>query len=717
MLTKIKNESISYCLHSKISKEYNINSVTYLYCQDCGNVSIKHNNNFIFTIKPKPKQKRIEVNPIVVIRKMKENQNITFPNIDNIYNINHKKEKLEDIKKKVSIYSQKRKLLLFYLQIITKKLSYSDLSFYHTLLFIDLYFTHNIKEDMTEEDLLYLLVGFFLVASKFYETDIFEPEMYNFNNINSGILLSSKLILLYEMNCLKFLNYNIISYSTFEWLNVLISNGYIFEGEIDNNDYINEIHLYTLKLLIILTPKIIFIKYSPLYNAIAIVQICRENKIDESKINKEVFMKLLLLYDINYKKYENCYKEIKEELSKDSKATQIKIIKNKQTDDNTPNKIENNKAENNNLEIRKVSKSTEKEFNNNINSNTNTNTNANTNTDIKTNNLRTINGEKTIDANKQSNLLLKEKVLESKINLRLFKSNEKKKEKIKKDMHSNIFNNNTNKILNFNINKKNFEIPDYFNGNLPNIYKYNVESIKALKTEENTLRGKGFKNIKFKIDKINKIPFKNKIIKHNGGTSFDNKNYKINRNGTYDILEDIDRRISRILFKKNKTLANLENGSTYLNKSGDYLNYHATNDTNNKNINSNRNNNKQINLISNYDTKYMKNNHNKLNIYKNTSNIFNNNSIKQFYKQATSDNLFTDENILKRKLNLNKKDKMDKKNISLEKVRDKGINNLINNYNKKSFINLDKERGTLNFNDLLDFRKSIFNNRNLPKLK
>lgn len=160
MLTKIKNESISYCLHSKISKEYNINSVTYLYCQDCGNVSIKHNNNFIFTIKPKPKQKRIEVNPIVVIRKMKENQNITFPNIDNIYNINHKKEKLEDIKKKVSIYSQKRKLLLFYLQIITKKLSYSDLSFYHTLLFIDLYFTHNIKEDMTEEDLLYLLVGF-----------------------------------------------------------------------------------------------------------------------------------------------------------------------------------------------------------------------------------------------------------------------------------------------------------------------------------------------------------------------------------------------------------------------------------------------------------------------------------------------------------------------------------------------------------------------------
>lgn len=709
MLTKINKESISYCLHPKISKEYNINSVTYLYCQECGNISIKHNNNFIYTIKPKPKQKKTEVNPIAITRKMRENQNITFPNIDNIYNINHKIEKLEDIKKKVNIYSKKRKLLLYYLQNITKKLSYSDLSFYHTLLFIDLYFTHNIKEDMTDEDLLYLLVGFFLVASKFYETDIFEPEMYNFNNINSGILLSSKLLLLYEMNCLKFLNYNIISYSTFEWLNILISNGYIFQGEIDTYDYLNEIHLYTLKLLITLTPKIFFIKYSPLYNAIAIVQICREDKIDESKINKELFMKLLLLYDIDYKRYESCYKEMKEVLSKDSHSTQIKTKTIEITDDKTPSKIENTKGENNDLEIRKVSKSTEKEFNNNINILSNTNS--------KTNNLRTINGEKTIDTNKQSSLLFKEKVLESKINLKLFKSNDKEKEKTKKDLHSIIVNNNNNKIHNFNINKKNIEILDYFNGNLPNIYKYNAESIKALKTEANTLRGKGFKNIKFKNGKINNFPFKNKIIKHNGGTSFDNKNYKINRNGTYDILEDVDRRITKILFKKNKTLADLENGSTFLNKSGDYLNYHAINDNYNNNIYSNRNTNKQINLISNYNTKYMKNNQNKLYMYKNSSNIFNNNTIKQFYKQATSDNLFTDENILKRKLNLNKKDKLEKKNISLEKIKDKSINNLINNYNKKSFINLNKEKGTMNFNDLLGFRKFIFNNRNLPKLK
>ena len=66
---------------------------------------------------------------------------------------------------------------------------------------------------------------------------------------------------------------------------------------------------------------------------------------------------------------------------------------------------------------------------------------------------------------------------------------------------------------------------------------------------------------------------------------------------------------------------------------------------------------------------------------------------------------------------LNKKDKLRKKNISLKKMRDKGINNLINNYNKKSFKNLNKERGNIIFNDLLGFRKFIFNNRKLPKLK
>ena len=87
---------------------------------------------------------------------------------------------------------------------------------------------------------------------------------------------------------------------------------------------------------------------------------------------------------------------------------QIKTIKIESIDNKTPNKNENTKVENNNLEIRKPSKSTEKEYNHN----TNIISNANTNT--KTSNLILINGEKTIDTSKQSNLLFKEKVLDRK---------------------------------------------------------------------------------------------------------------------------------------------------------------------------------------------------------------------------------------------------------------------------------------------------------------
>jgi hypothetical protein len=88
-----------------------------------------------------------------------------------------------------------------------------------------------------------------------------------------------------------------------------MGNGYIFDGEIDNNnnEIRKDIHSYSFKLLITITPKNIFIKYSPMYNAISIVQICREDKIDKNRINNELFNKLLFIYNIKYKDYENCY--------------------------------------------------------------------------------------------------------------------------------------------------------------------------------------------------------------------------------------------------------------------------------------------------------------------------------------------------------------------------------------------------------------------------
>ena len=88
-----------------------------------------------------------------------------------------------------------------------------------------------------------------------------------------------------------------------------MGNGYIFEGEIDDKEIINEIHSYLFKLLITITPKNIFIIYSPNDNAISIIRISREDKINKNKIKNELFNKLLLIYDIKIN--ENCYNEIK----------------------------------------------------------------------------------------------------------------------------------------------------------------------------------------------------------------------------------------------------------------------------------------------------------------------------------------------------------------------------------------------------------------------
>ena len=109
-----------------------------------------------------------------------------------------------------------------------------------------------------------------------------------------------------------------------------MGNGYIFEGEIDEKDdeEINDIHSYCFKLLITITPKNIFIKYSPRYNAISIIQICREDKIDKNKINNELFKKYLSIYGIEYKDYEECYVEVKSIIDKYNSEKKLEIFIN-----------------------------------------------------------------------------------------------------------------------------------------------------------------------------------------------------------------------------------------------------------------------------------------------------------------------------------------------------------------------------------------------------
>jgi hypothetical protein len=730
-MSENQNNNNILCSHTKSFKEYNINKISYSYCELCGNISIKHDDHFYYTIKPKYKQKKIEINPVISTLNMKKNQNISYPNLKNIYNlnINDSIENIRELKNKISIYFQKRGLILVYLKNITRTLNYSDLSFYHCLFLVDLYLSHNITQEMTDEELLYLLVGFFLVASKFKESDIFEPKFEKFNQIESNITLSKEKIGLYEKQCLIYLNYNFFNYSTYEWLNIFMSNGFIFEREVDDDENIDarvkEIYDHAYTLLVTITPRNIFIKFSPIYMAIALIEISREEKIDKNRINVQCFERLLILYDIEYDDYINCYNQTKALLNNDNSTKKIKNLKIGASAVQTPQK----KKEGNKLEYTeyyKGYKSCE-----------------------KNENKRTINKTKKelLDANKYSRLKLKQKLKDSKIKLQFCSTTISKK--ANKKFNSIIVNNNINnsKIYNFNKNKNNREIVEFI-GSLPNIY--NAETNKTFKTEGQTIAGRNFKYVKQKNSILNSFSLQNKLLKNREGSSADSKNLKVNtineindissskftillRNETVDSFED-DKKISKLLYKNN--LKNhKEKNSIIINNKSDNSGHQNIIDLENNKINNNQNN-KNVNYKIN---SYLGNG-NKLNkkvnnnIYKNYSNVYNNN-LKSLFRQSASDYISNNDIITlreerpfivnnkndisiiinKMKSNPKMKNSLEKINISIEKDN----NNIIIDQNKKSLLsNVKQEKSNIKtFNDLLPAKKIVFKNPILPKIK
>ena len=534
---KMNNLFCSHIKSSKPIKDQNKNKI-YDYCEKCGSISLNHNNHYYYTIKPISKQKELEIDPIKIVKEMKNYQNKSQPYLNNAFNLNldEKSSKLQEIKERIFLYLSKRKLLLLYLQNITKILNYSDLSFYHCLLITDLYLSHNISEEMSDEELLYILIGFFLIASKFKETDIFEPELYIFCNIDFDYMLSVEKILYYETKCLKLIEYNFFNYSTYDWLNIFMGNGYIFEGEIDINNYeeINEINSYSFKLLITITPKNIFIKYSPIHNAISIIQICREDKIDKNRINNELFNKLLNIYDIEFKEYENCYNEIKNIINKYNSEKSNEII-NYNNQIKTLKRTENNKTLN---EINYSGKDNEKKYG-----------------------MNRI-GKKIIKFDTQRKLNLKQKIKDNKFQ-NLFSSNSK----LKKRFGSINLTNNKNKGIK---KQRTLQIVEYIHDNLPKLK--NLEGDKAYQIETDANSGRNIKILTIKNDIINNYLMKNK--KNKSGASLDIKLFYNNgksplgfnrllRNITYDALKNNEKKINKKLIKNNTNLNSNKNKTKY----------------------------------------------------------------------------------------------------------------------------------------------------------
>ena len=476
MFKDIRQYKICNCSTSNNNNIFK-SDIKHSFCDKCGSILIKGSNgNIYYTIKPKQKNKNIELNPIEVIKSMKKKTEQDYPYLNNEYNMNDIEiTNKESVSKSINIYLIYRKMIITNLQKVMKMLDYSDLIFYQCLFYIDHYLSHNMTEDMSEKKILYYLVGYFLISAKFKETDIYEPNLDSFCCLKKKIYLSMEKIAYYEMLCLKSIKYNFFSYSAYDWLSELITNGIVFDCEINKNNSIvlinghrhsilSTINKYAMKLLLNITIKNIFIKFSPMYIAFSLIQIAREKYLDKNNINTKLFNNLINLYGVNFSDYKKCYKEIKAEIEKKiNESNETKDIL--ETEKNVENSPKNEKQELFNIE--KLKKGSQDDTNNNNHCKMDKNV-------IVSNKMRS------------SNTILH-------VRENLIKTNEEN-ENHKKDYNDKFIIDNTNdKIINGNINDNNKN--DGFNKNIDKIIHNTSKDDNIIVYEED--------NKKENIDNIN----------------------------------------------------------------------------------------------------------------------------------------------------------------------------------------------------------------------
>ena len=236
MLRNFKPKKYCNCSISS-NKEILKSSIIYSFCEKCGSILLKdinNNNNkninIYYTLKPKQRQKPVELNPIDIIKTMKEKTDMDFPYLNNEYNMNEdEKNNQEEFIKSIDLYLSHRKMILMTMQKMMKMLDFTDLSFYQCLFYVDTILSHIITEETTEKEILYYVVGYFLCSSKLKETDIYEPSFDSFSTIKKRIYLSVEKIRVYEIKCLKMIGHNPFAYSAYDWICELTQIGYVFD--------------------------------------------------------------------------------------------------------------------------------------------------------------------------------------------------------------------------------------------------------------------------------------------------------------------------------------------------------------------------------------------------------------------------------------------------------------------------------------------------------
>ena len=459
-----------FCEHKELKQKICNSNNIYDFCEKCGIISMKYENKVYYTMKPKQKEKPIEMDPIELIKSMKTQQETFYPNLNNIYQIKINEQNIDNINNNIKFYLTQRTFLLYYLQKSTKFLNYSDFTFYQCLIFLDNYLSHSINEEISEPELFCLLIGFFSLSSKFKETNIFEPKLKAYLELAENFKINIDQINDFEKFCLKLTGYNFFLYSAYDWINSFMGNGYIFDCEINNIDLVKEIHDYSLKLLVFITPKYVFVKFSPMHIALSLIEISRETRI--KNINYRLYDNLLKLYGIKFKDYEDCYLELKSLL-------EIKENNNNNYNNNNYNKNDNNNDNNN-------YNNNYNNYNNNNDNNNNYNYNNNYNNNDNNNKIGGINNKNKSFKKLKVKHYSHEKLSTRKEDNNKLQGNEQNFTNLsnKKEFNSiNIFNHNRSiKIKTLINNNKKYPILNKLSSyKIGNFYNYNIDILKQKK--------------------------------------------------------------------------------------------------------------------------------------------------------------------------------------------------------------------------------------------
>ena len=596
-------------------------------------------------------------------------------------------------------YSRIRNRVLIYIHNLCTKMEYNDSSFYFSLYLLDTYLSRIISDDISDRELFLVVLGFFLISSKYIEDDIFEPELQIFCNIEKSILLTINEIRESEVQCLTLINHNMYIYSVYDWITTLLNNGIVFKEEVTDKNQVEEIYAYTQKLLTNLTSKIFFCKYSSIQIAFSIIQLSREKYLNKDlKLSKKIFDLLLDLYEISFSDYKDCYNFIKNDIENETE--------------------EESEDDDSNLDMNINSKKAAKSLEVNLTESNYSNMKGKRNIDI-------------IMGNPEKNKYLLSQNSNKYINTDFNIKNNGKKNKIKLYISPGQLNLATHK-LKYKSSKssdKNYEMQTKnFNRNIHKKMNGNRNTLKNMSIKNSTLNLQDPKQIMLEYQKIEKhlilngkisknknalyINYAPKFLIKNTGPNINNINYINNININNEFINLVDKKEKKI--QKNT-------------KSGLNFNYVY-------NINSTKNNSKyklkkslvnRGNSINSLNYEYVIDNIKNLNI---------NNKKKSF---NTSQNIIQNDNPKHKKIDKSLKERF-KTHLVLDMNNSAGANKIImqtenntkktnnmnsNNKNKNYKINLDNKnnmkllKSNVNNNNKNNQRKLAINFKNMINKK